>query len=138
MDARSFSKLAMLGCAVLLFTTGCPRLAPPENALTWAIKAATGRLTETTPREWQAVAEKINERTPAAEIYLTDEQAEAIVEFVQVNELNSIPQIVDLVQRAINDPSVVQEIEIPDSVMELFGDDQFDFEGAVDDLLVEG
>jgi hypothetical protein len=138
MDARSLSKLAMLGSAVLLFTTGCPRSAPLENALTWAIKAATGRLTEATPREWQAVVEKIDQRTPATDIYLTDEQAVAIVEFVQANELNSIPQIVDLVRRAINDPSVVQEIEIPDSVMDLFGGDEFDFEGAVDDLLVEG
>jgi len=138
MDARSFFKLVLLSCAVLLFATGCPWVAPPENAVTWAVKAATSRLTETTPREWQAVVERVDERIPAVDISLTAEQAQAIVDFVQANDLDSIQEIVSLVEDAKNDPSVIEEIEIPDSVMDLFDESQVDFEGAVEDLLTEG
>ncbi|MFQ5805726.1 MAG: hypothetical protein ACE5I3_04665 [Phycisphaerae bacterium] len=138
MDARSFSTLAVLSCVTLLFTTGCPRPAPPENAVTWGIKAATGRLTETTPREWQALAQKVDELTPEVDIPdLTDEQAQAIVDFIQANELNSVQAITSLIEQAQADPSVLEEIEIPDSVMDLFGSTEIDFEGAVNDILNE-
>ena len=135
MDARSLLRLAAAGCAVLLFTTGCLSYAPPENAVTWGVKAATDRLTETTPHEWQAVAEKIDQHTPEVDVCLTDEQAEAIVEFVQVNELDSIQDIVELVERAQSDLSTIEEIEIPQSVMDLFGNAEIDFEGALADVL---
>jgi len=101
-----------------------------ENEVTWGIKAATNQLTSTTPREWQAVAEKVDEMVPEADITLTDDQAEAIVDFVQANDLNSIQEIADLVEQVQADPSTVNDLVIPDSVMELFGD--YDFEDAIE------
>jgi len=121
----------VLGCAALLSVAGCPQAAPPENAVTWGIKAATGALTDTTSREWQAVAEKIDAQTPQVDVALTDEQAQAIVDFVKANNLDTIQNIRDLVQDAQADPTVLLEIEIPDSVMALFGDASVDVESFV-------
>jgi hypothetical protein len=137
MDARSFRRPVLLACPFLLLCVGCPSATPPENAVTWGLKAATGRLTETTPREWQAVADRIDERTPQVEVSLTDAQATAIVDFLQANDLGSIQDIVDTVEGVQNDPNSLGDIEIPQSVMDLFGNTAIDFEGAVDDILGE-
>lgn len=131
---------SLLSAAVLLiggslaFVAGCPNPAPPENAVTWGVKAATGQLTEATPGEWKAVAVKVDELTPEVDLpELTDDEAQAIVDFVQVNDLDSIQEIAALVEEAQTDPRVVQTLEIPDSVMELFGD--VDFDAVVDDVV---
>lgn len=134
MDARSFSGPVLLSCALLL-VTGCPRTAPPENAVTWGVKATRGQLTTATPTEWQAIAEKIDARTPEVDVSLSDAQAAAIVEFVQVNDLDSIEEITDFVEGAQSDPSEFEEVVIPDSVMELFADG--DFESFTDAFLSE-
>jgi hypothetical protein len=119
-------KVVTLGCAACcLFITGCLS-APVENEVTWGIKAATGQLTETTPTEWQAVADQIDGFVPDAEISLTDAEAQAIVDFIQANDLDSIQEVVALVEQAQTDPSSVGDIEIPDSVMNLFGQDDFE------------
>ena len=134
MNIRSFLRHAVLSCAVLALLTGCPRVAPPENAVTWGVKATTGRLTQTTTTEWQAVAERIDNRTPERDISLDDAQAQAIVDFIETNDLNSIQAIIDLVRDAQNDPSVAEEITIPESVTDLFGDVDIDFESLVTEL----
>jgi hypothetical protein len=137
MDARSFRWWVLLTGPVLLFTSGCLWATPPENAVTWGIKAATNRLTETTPREWQAVAERVDERTPQVDISLTDEQAAAIVDFLRANDLDSLRDIVDTVESVQNDPDAIGDIVIPPSVMDLFGNPAIDFGGLVDDIFAE-
>ncbi len=137
MDARSIPKLVVVSCPILLLTVGCPSVAPLENAFTWSVKAATGRLTETTPREWQAVVERVDEHTPQLDVSLTDEQAGAIVDFLQVNDLDSIGDIVSLVERVQSNPDSLESVEIPDSVFDLFGNSAIDFEGAVGDILAQ-
>jgi hypothetical protein len=59
------------------------------------------------------------------------------VDFLQVNDLDSIGDIVSLVERVQSDPDSLENVEIPDSVFDLFGNPAVDFEGAVDDLLTE-
>ncbi|GEM_PF-2410789 len=129
MNVRGLS-IAGLVALALVVLPGCPQAAPMENEVTWGIKAATNQLTSTTPREWQAVADKVDELVPEADISLTDEQAQAVVDFVQANDLNSVQEIVDLVEQVQADPSTVNDLVIPDSVMELFGD--YDFQGAIE------
>jgi hypothetical protein len=136
MEARFFSRLVVLGAGAGLLLTGCT-LAPPENAVTWGIKAGTGRLTETTPHEWQAVADKIDTRLPEVDVALSDAQAEAIVEFVQVNELDSIESMIALIECAQQDPSVVEEIQVPDGMIELFVDVEVDVDALIADILAD-
>ena len=121
------------GAALGALITGCMFAQPAENEVTWAMKAATNQLTNTTPREWQAIVEVIDQAVPEADLTLTDEQAQAIVDFIQANDLNSIQEIVDLVQQVQEDPSLIDELVIPDSVLELFGD--YDFGSAVEDFI---
>jgi hypothetical protein len=135
MDARSFLKLVVLSGPVLMLVVGCFNVVPPENAVTWGLKAVTGRLTEATPTEWQALAVKVDERTPTVDVSLTGEQAEAIVDFVQANELDSIQDIIELVEQAANDPNSISDIEIPESMITLFGD--VDFASISDEILAE-
>jgi hypothetical protein len=126
MRTCSLSALAVLGCAVSLVASGCLTAAPPENEVTWAVKAAAGHLTEATVTEWQAVAEVIDEVIPGVDVTLTEAQAEAIVEFVQANEINDLGDVEEMVDQAQTDP---ESIEVPDAFMELFGgfsDEDFD------------
>lgn len=123
MDVGGSSRLIGLSCLLLLLMTGCPRpAATVENAVTWGVKAATGQLRQTTPREWQAVAEKIDERTPAADVSLTDEQAEAIVLFVQSAGLDTVSEVVGFLEDALNDPTILTQYEISDCMIDLFDD----------------
>ena len=121
MDARSIIKLGALGVLVMTFVAGCPSV-QPENAITWGLKASTNQLTQTTPTEWQAIVSKINDLTPDANVSLSDDEATAIVDFVQANDLNSMQEIAQLVEDAQSDPNSVSDIEIPDSVIGLFQD----------------
>jgi hypothetical protein len=133
MLTRSIPSYAVL-IPVAVLITGCPSVAPPENAVTWGIKAATGRLTDTTVREWQAVAEKIDARTPEVELSLNDAQAQAIVDFVQANELDSIQDVLSAIETAQNDPaSLADDFVIPDSVIDLFTDGAADLQSVVNE-----
>lgn len=131
MNRRSILLMSVLGIFALSTISGC--IAPSqENALTWAVKAATGRLTQTTPAEWQDVVARINTIAPEAGLELTAEQAAALVEFLQINNLNSIQQILTLIQQAEADPSVIETLQIPDSALELFASDfGFDFTSLI-------
>ncbi|MEP0845268.1 MAG: hypothetical protein HRF50_00445 [Phycisphaerae bacterium] len=106
--------------AALTFLVGCPT-APAENVITLGIKAATGQLTTSTPREWQALADRISQASETVDVSLSDAEAGAIVDFVQANDLNTVQEIRDLIQQAREDPSSV-DVVIPDSVYTLFGE----------------
>jgi hypothetical protein len=110
--------LAVLGCVGLLFVGGC-FVAAPENEITWAVKATTGNLAEATPTEWQAVAAKINEVVPEVDVALSDAQAEAVVTFVQQNNITGVQGIQEKIAEAQADPS---SVVIPDGFFELFSE----------------
>ena len=118
MRTRSLSSLALVGCAGSLFAGGC-FVAAPENEVTWAAKALTNNLTEATATEWQAVATKIDEAVPEVDIALSPAQAQAIVDFVQQNEINGVQDIQGKIEQAQEDPN---SIVIPDGFLELFGE----------------
>jgi len=136
MQVRSFSRFVLCGIAVTTLLTGCAT-APPENAVTWGIKAGTGQLTQATPIEWQAVAEKIDVRLPNVDVALSDAQAAAVVEFVQLNELDTIDSIVELAEQVQRDPQVAEQIEIPEGMIELFVDVEIDVDVLIADLLAD-
>ncbi len=125
MKIRSLSSLAVLCCTVLLIT-GCPSVTPLENEVTWGLKAASGQLTNATANEWKAITEKVDEAVPETNITMTDEQAAAVVDFVQVNNLDSIEDIITLLENP-------QDVEIPDSMTQLFED--IDFETVANNIL---
>ena len=132
MKKSLLSSFAVLGCVVSMFVSGCFVAAPGGNEVTWALKAATNTLTEATAEEWQAVADKINELVPEVEVSLTDEQAAAIVTFVQANDINGVQDIQDLIEQVQNDPD---SITLPDGFEELFaGMADADFEDLVGTL----
>lgn len=125
MQLRSVLQIGVLGVLVMTLATGCPSV-QPESALTWGLKASTNRLTQTTPAEWQAIVSKINELSPGANVALTDDEATAIVEFVQANDLDSIQEIAQLVADVNDDPSSAGGVVIPESVTELFGNGELE------------
>lgn len=125
MKIRSLSSLAVLCCTVLLIA-GCPSLTPVENEVTWGLKAASDQLTNATANEWKAITEKVDEAVPETDITMTDEQAAAVVDFVQVNNLDSIEDIITLLENP-------QDVEIPDSMTQLFED--IDFETVANNIL---
>jgi len=127
----------LLGAALLLSLTGCPFFVGTP-LFNWAVKALQGRLTDTTADEWLAVAGVINEVAPQVQLSLSEAQAQAIVDFLQANDLNRVREVVDLVRRARQDPSVIDELEIPDSVIEVFGNDQVDLDELASDVAAEG
>ena len=114
MRIRKELGVALLGLTTLLLVTGCP-FASLENYVTWGVKAAAGNLTATTATEWVSVAAFIDERTPETDVSLTEEQAQAIVDFLVANNLNKVADIT----YAIEHP---EQLEIPDSLIDLLGD----------------
>ena len=111
-----------LACAVMIVIAGCPQQASQGNILTFGIKAARGTLTQATATEWQTVANTVSSRVADINVSLTDEQAQAIVDFLVENDLNTIQAITDLVAQFQADPNSINQIVIPDSLMDLFGD----------------
>lgn len=138
---RKIVGVGLCGALLASMIAGCPQREPVENAVTFGLKAAQGRLTETTPNEWIAVAEKVDARIPEADIELTEEQAQAGIDFLEANDLNTIQEVVQLVGDVQADPTLIEELEVPESLLEIFaaefegefGDD-FDIDAFVDDI----
>jgi len=133
MSVRSFAKVGLFLLVPLSLIAGCPTNLPAENAVTFGVKAAQGRLTAASSTEWQAFADKIDSRVPE-DIALTDAQAGAVVDFVAANDLNTITEVVTLVEQVQQDPSVVDQLQIPDSVIMLFSQ-QLGQDVTIQDLL---
>lgn len=124
----------VLASVATIGIAGCPQQASSGgNILTFGVKAAQGALTQTTPTEWQAVANTVSQRSADIDVSLTDDQAQAVVDFLVANELNSIQEIVDLIAQVEADPDSADQIVIPDSLMDLF-DDSTAFEDALGEI----
>ena len=125
MRNRSLISLVGLSCVLTLFLAGCFATAPVENEVTWAFKAASGQLSQTTATEWVAVANTISEAVPGVDVTLTEEQAQAIVDFLVANNIDTVDELMALIENP-------GDVVIPDSVTALFGEAAAD---AVNDLV---
>ena len=115
--------IAVAGFAVatLLSIGGCP-LSPSRtnnqgggNILSATVKVVGGQLTGLTPDEVQIVADTVKNVTGNTEIpEITDEQAQAAVDFLRANNLNSIEDLSSFIEQAANDPD---SVVIPPSVI---------------------
>lgn len=115
--------IGLIGMLGLLTLTGCPQQTSRTNnqgggnIITAGAKVAGGNIASLTPDEVQVLADKVSSsRTNLNIPELTDEQAEAAVDFLVANNINSIQDVQDLIQQVEDDP---ESLEIPDSVQEL-------------------
>ncbi|HOB76308.1 MAG TPA: hypothetical protein PKG54_17495 [Phycisphaerae bacterium] len=119
--------LGILGALLLAMTTGCvgdPRTSNQGGGtlLTAASKLMGGSLKSMTADEWQILADNLP--TLAADFginlgnlqipSLTDEQAAAIVDFLNVHDLNTIEQVTQAIQSG-----AIDEDDIPPELLEL-------------------
>lgn len=112
----------LLSGSILL--TGCP-VADPRTSnqgggsiLSAGTKIAGGNISGLTPDEIQIIgdaATSVNEQVPT----LSDEQADAISEFLVANNINSV----DDVQAVVDDPGM---LVIPEGLEELFSGGAFE------------
>lgn len=107
----------------LVGLTGCPVAATPSrtsnqgggNLVTAGAKIAGGSIASLTPDELQVITDKAVEVNPNIDIpELSDEEAAAAVDFLVANDLNTLDDVVNLIQEAETDPNA---IVVPDSVM---------------------
>lgn len=111
---RNGVRLLVFG-AVLTLATGCPMATESRTAnqgggslLTAGAKVAGGNISNLTPDEIQIVMDKAIELKPSLAISpLSDTEAQAVVDFFQANNLNTLDDVVSLIQAAENDPSAV-------------------------------
>jgi len=81
------------------------------------LKVAQGRMTELTPDEVQLLTDAAFQTQPGFEDFeLSDEEAEAAVDFLVLNDLDNVGDIEALVDQAETDPTSVQ---IPDTIVTL-------------------
>ncbi|MBN2446125.1 MAG: hypothetical protein JXO22_05345 [Phycisphaerae bacterium] len=71
------------------------------DLLTAGAKIATNQLTSLTADEVQIIGDFINPQLPNVDLTLTDDEAAAIVEFLQVNNLNSLIETQQKISEAI-------------------------------------
>lgn len=94
---------------------GCPITETRTNnqgggsLLTAGVKLLNAQLANLTPDEVQILVDRVDERKASLEIDLSDEQAQAIVDFLRANNLSSI----EAVAAVINNPGA---LVIPESL----------------------
>jgi hypothetical protein len=93
------------GCAI---GTGDPRTSNQGggNLLSAGIKVTSYQLSALTPDELQILADQVAPTDPNVP-QLTDEQADAIVQILRANNINSLDDLNALIAQAQTDPSVV-------------------------------
>ncbi len=120
MNVKKAAALGLTACFVLTGTLGC-LFAPvvPERTsnqgggsmLTATGKVFGGQMTQLTADEVQIVTDQINDLNPQVDLTLDDDQAQAIVDFLAQNGINSFDDFQNL------DPGTAQ---LPQGAAELF------------------
>jgi hypothetical protein len=122
---RTHRILVVVTCAcALLSVAGCPT--SPERTsnqgggslLSAGAKIANGQLASLTPDEVQILADMLSAQDPNIELVVSDEDAQAAVEFLQLNEINTIEDLERVASDADQDPN---SVIIPDGVLAIFG-----------------
>lgn len=116
MSVKTAAVLGLMACFVLAGTFGC-LFAPvvPERTsnqgggtiLSATGKMVGGRMTQLTPDEVQIVADQINDLNPQVNLTLDDDQAQAIVDFLAQNGINSFDDFQNLEPGAVQPPQGV-------------------------------
>ena len=122
MDMRRKSFSLVLVVAASTFATGCLSAASVDrtnnqgggSVVTAGAKIASGKIGNLTADEIQLVHDKALELNPDLSVpELTDDQAAAAVEFLDANGLDTLDDVVNLIDEAAENPDTVV---IPDSV----------------------
>ncbi len=111
MNANKAAVLGLTACFVLTGTLGClfGPMVPERTSnqgggtiLTATGKVLGGQMTQLTADEVQIVTDQINDLNPQVDLTLDDDQAQAIVDFLAQNGINSFGDFQNL------DPGTVQ------------------------------
>lgn len=119
MLARKSLLLAVVATLGLTQLAGCPVGDPRTgnqgggSVISAALKLANGTLTSLTPDEIQLVTDLVSDLNPDIDVVINDDQAEAAVDFLVANNVNSIEDIQALIAQAENDPN---SLTIPASI----------------------
>ena len=111
----SMAKILRVGfvAAGLALVTGCPSTSSEGNIVTAISKVASGNMTDLTSTEVLILLDRIGEISPqVAGITITADEAEAAVDFLQANNIDTIADIEAI---ASNPDGLV----VPDSVASL-------------------
>ena len=120
MNANKAAALGLTACLVLTGTLGClfGPMVPERTSnqgggtiLTATGKVLEGQMTQLTADEVQIVTDQLNDLNPQVDLTLDDDQAQAIVDFLAQNGINSFDDFQNL------DPGTVQP---PQGAAELF------------------
>lgn len=130
MNRLKLTLIAMLTAGVL--SSGCvvPNLVPPE--VSGALKLANDQVGELTASEIAALVTRAQQFGVDIDVTITEDDAQAIVEFFDVNDVQTINDVTLLVEQFVADPS---SIEVPDAAFDfiaaqLGGDTVHDNQGG--------
>lgn len=120
LSRKTMSLVVAISASTLI--AGCPTATLDRTAnqgggsvITAGAKIASGKIGSLTPDELQLMHDKAIQLNPelAAAPELTDEQAAAAVEFLDANGLDTLDDVVELIEDASENPDT---IVIPESV----------------------
>ncbi len=122
----------ILAASALTVAGGCPFNTRLTNQGGGTIFSAVGkiadqRLSALTPDEVQILTDTVSELAPQVSIFVEDEQAQAAVDFLDANSLNTVDDLAEFAEDAANNPD---EVVIPESLQQLI-DSGIDLESIV-------
>lgn len=118
--------VAGLGLLALTQIAGCPTIDARTgnqgggSLISAGAKVAGGNLSSLTADEIQILADAVADFNPDFKQEVTDDQAAAAVEFLKANDINTIEDLQQLIEKADADPD---SITIPDAVLTLIDAD---------------
>lgn len=100
---------------------GCPQVDACDSGNPIALLSAVNKfancgLADLTACELRALVTTAGKISPDVDIFITQEQAQAAIDFIRANDLKCLADIQELIVRAQNDPD---SIRIPDSLRQL-------------------
>lgn len=120
--SRRRTCVAFLSAAGVLTLGGCPFFVTRTNnqgggtIFSAVSKFTSNNMTNLTPDEIQIVTDTVSDLSPQVEILVGDEEAQAAVDFLVANNLNSVQDVAALVEEAGDNPDAVV---IPESLQQL-------------------
>lgn len=121
--SRARTLAALLGLAGLMSLGGCPSTDPRlsnqggGSIVSAGSKVASGKISSLTPDEVQILTDAAEQADPGAlSTQVDDAQAQAAVDFLKANNLNTVEQIQAFVAQAEANPA---SVVIPPSVLSL-------------------
>jgi anti-anti-sigma regulatory factor len=118
---RTHNVTLILAGSALLVVGGCPFDARLTNQGGGSIFTAVGkivdqRLSRLTPDEVQILTDTVSDLAPQVSIFVEDEEAQAAVDFLDANGLDTIDDLAQFAEDAAADP---RGVSIPESLEQL-------------------